>query len=68
MSKKIEHVPAGKFTTLDEIAAFVADALAAGAKGSDIPHGRLSFSGKLQRLDIAVADAAPAKDADTKSQ
>lgn len=66
MAKKIEHVPADKFMTLDEIAAFVADALAAGAKGSDIPHGRLSFGGKLQQLNIAVADAAPAKDAESQ--
>lgn len=54
MSKKITHVPAGKFLTLDEIAAFVADAYAAGATGSDIPQGRLSFGGKLQQLVIEV--------------
>ncbi|BDH04888.1 hypothetical protein [Streptomyces seoulensis] len=56
MPKKIEHEPAGKFLTLDEIAAFVADAYAAGANGADIPHGRLSFGGKLQQLVVSVAD------------
>ncbi|MFF9088634.1 hypothetical protein ACF1BE_19820 [Streptomyces sp. NPDC014991] len=54
MPKKIEHVPAGKFLTLDEIAAFVADAYAAGAKGSDVPHGRLSFGGKVRQLVVTV--------------
>lgn len=54
MPKKIEHVPTGKHMTLDEIAAFVADAFAAGASGSDIPQGRLSFGGKLQLLVIEV--------------
>ncbi|MFD3714280.1 hypothetical protein [Streptomyces sp. NPDC058677] len=56
MPKKIEHEPAGKFMTLDEIAAFVADAFAAGATGADIPTGRLSFGGKLQQLVVNVAD------------
>lgn len=56
MPKKIEHVPAGKFMTLDEISAFVADAFAAGANGSDVPTGRLSFGGKLQQLVAEVAD------------
>ena len=54
MPKKIEHVPAGKFMTLDEISQFVADAFAAGAKGSDVPKGRLSFGGKLQQLVVEV--------------
>lgn len=54
MPKKIEHVPAGKFMTLDEIAQFVADAYAAGANGKDIPTGRLSFGGKLQQLSTTV--------------
>lgn len=57
MPKKIEHAPAGKFMTLDEIAAFVADAFAAGARGSDVPTGRLSFGGKLQQLVVAVESA-----------
>jgi hypothetical protein len=61
MPKKIEHEPAGKFMTLDEIAAFVADAFvadafAAGANGADVPTGRLSFGGKLQQLVVSVAD------------
>lgn len=56
MPKKIEHVPAGKFMTLDEIAGFVADAFAAGANGADAPKARLSFSGRLQQLVAEVAD------------
>ncbi|MFF9690246.1 hypothetical protein [Streptomyces sp. NPDC014623] len=54
MPKKIEHVPAGRFMTLEEIAQFVADAYAAGASGTDIPTGRLSFGGKLQQLVVTV--------------
>ncbi|MEV8124093.1 hypothetical protein AB0P07_08260 [Streptomyces sp. NPDC085944] len=54
MPKKIEHVPAGKFMTLEEISKFVADAYAAGATGSDVPTGRLSFGGKLQQLVVTV--------------
>lgn len=54
MPKKIQHVPAGKFMTLEEIAQFVADAYAAGAEGSDVPTGRLSFGGKLQQLVVTV--------------
>ena len=57
MPKKIEHAPEGKFMTLDEIAAFVSDAFAAGANGADIPTGRLSFGGKLQQLAVGVADS-----------
>ncbi|MFD3517723.1 hypothetical protein [Streptomyces sp. NPDC058657] len=58
MRKKIEHVPTGKHLTLDELAEFVADAYAAGASGTDVPTGRLSLAGKLQRLAIEV-DASP---------
>lgn len=54
MAKKIEHVAGDKFMTLDEIAEFIADARAAGAAGTDVPHGRLSFGGKLQQLSIAL--------------
>lgn len=56
MPKKIEHEPAGKHMTLDEIAAFVADARASGARGVDVPTGRLSFGGKLQQLVVTVPD------------
>ncbi|MGW7068730.1 hypothetical protein ACWGII_09105 [Streptomyces sp. NPDC054855] len=58
MAKKIEHVPGiDRFMTLDEIADFIAEAKAAGASGTDIPRGRLSLGGKLQRLVITVSDA-----------
>jgi len=58
MRKKIDCVPGtDKFLTLDEIFDFVADAKAAGASGADIPHGRLSLGGKLQRLVINVSVA-----------
>ncbi|WP_405911349.1 hypothetical protein OG529_04315 [Streptomyces longwoodensis] len=56
MPKKIEHVPADRFMTLDEIAAFVADAFAAGAPGHQVPKGRLSFAGKLQQLVVEIAE------------
>ncbi|MGC4946189.1 hypothetical protein ACLQ2N_08280 [Streptomyces sp. DT224] len=54
MPKKIEHAPAGKHLTLEELAAFVADAYAAGAHGDDVPTARLSFSGRLQKLVVEV--------------
>ncbi|MEU3289914.1 hypothetical protein [Streptomyces longwoodensis] len=56
MPKKIEHVPADRFMTLDEIAAFVADAFAAGATGDQVPKGKLSFGGKLQQLVVEIAE------------
>ncbi|MEU0786500.1 hypothetical protein ABZ341_33600 [Streptomyces sp. NPDC006173] len=55
MAKRIEHVPAGKFMTLDEIAGFAADAFGAGANGADTANARLSFSGRLQQLVAEVA-------------
>ncbi|MFF7171110.1 hypothetical protein [Streptomyces pseudovenezuelae] len=54
MPKKIEHVPADEFMTLDEIAAFVADAFAAGASGDSVPKGRLSFGAKLKQLVVEI--------------
>jgi hypothetical protein len=62
--KKIEHKAAkGQKLTLDEVAAFVQDAMQSGASGSEIVGGDFSFGGKLQALSVDVdvprTDTAP---------
>lgn len=53
--KKIEHrAPKGEFLTLDELAAFVQEAMRSGASGSEVVQAVVSFGGKLQRLAVAV--------------
>lgn len=42
----------GKSLTLDEIAAFVADAREAGIPGSATPAGKVRMSGKLHELTV----------------
>lgn len=56
MAKKtIEHkADRGQHLTLDEIAAWVQEAMRAGADGSSIPRVVVSFSGKPQKLTIDV--------------
>lgn len=51
--KKIEHrAPKGEFLTLDELAAFVQEALRSGASGDEVVQAGVSFGGKLQRLAV----------------
>jgi hypothetical protein len=53
--KPIEHKAAkGQLLTLDELAAFVQDALRSGASGSEVVKAQVSFGGKLQRVAIDV--------------
>ncbi|MGW7247715.1 hypothetical protein [Streptomyces decoyicus] len=54
-TKKIEHqAPKGHFLTLDELGAFVQEALRNGADGGEVVHARVSFGSKLQRLAVEV--------------
>jgi hypothetical protein len=53
--KPIEYkATKGKLLTLDELAAFVQDALRSGAASSEVVKAQVSFGGKLQRIAIDV--------------
>lgn len=53
--KKIEHRAAkGQFLSLDELAAFVQEAMRSGACGDEVVQAAVSFGGKLQRLAVDV--------------
>lgn len=56
MAKRtIQHQAAkGQRLTLDEIAAWVQEAMRAGADGSAVPRAVVSITGKLQKLSIDV--------------
>lgn len=53
--KRIEHAAdKGQFLTLDQVAAFVQDAMRAGAAGDEIVGASVSFGQKLQKINVAV--------------
>lgn len=53
--KKIEHAAARKqLLTLDEVAAWVQDAMRSGATGSETVTATVSFGGKLQKIGVQV--------------
>lgn len=53
--RKIEHAaPKGQLLTLDEVAAWVQDAMRSGASGSEPVRARVSFGGKLQTIGVEV--------------
>lgn len=53
--KKIEHkAPKKAFLTLDELAAFVQEAMRSGAQGSEVVQATVSLGQKLQRLAVDV--------------
>lgn len=61
--KKVEHAAAkGRFLTLDEVAAFVQDAMRAGADGSTVVKATVSFGGKLQKLSVDAETRSALKD------
>lgn len=58
-TRKIEHTAAKKQTlTLDEVAAWVQDAMRSGASGNSPVEARVNFSGKLIKLGIEAGDTA----------
>lgn len=59
--KTIVHEPDGDALTLDELAAFVQDAMRSGAAGSEVPKVRINFGSTLKKIELEmrqVADAA----------
>ncbi|MEV7867468.1 hypothetical protein AB0P17_15505 [Streptomyces sp. NPDC088124] len=54
MPKKLEHVATAKHLTLDELAAFVADAYASGATGTEPVSATVGFSAKLRTVHLIV--------------
>ncbi|MFB7596902.1 hypothetical protein [Streptomyces sp. NPDC056160] len=53
--KKIEHTaPKKQFMTLDDLAAFVQDAMRSGATGQEVVAAVVSFGGKLQKVSAEV--------------
>jgi hypothetical protein len=53
--KKIEHTAAPKqLLTLDEVAAWVQDAMRSGATGTEIVEVRASWGAKLQKIGVEV--------------
>lgn len=61
--KTIEHAAGkGQHLTLDEVAAWVQDAMRAGVDGSTPVAARVSFGGKLQRISVETSPINMAKD------
>lgn len=66
--RKIEHAAPRKQTlTLDQLAAFVQDAMRSGASGDETVHATISFGGKLQKIaiEVEVSTDQATKDATT---
>jgi hypothetical protein len=64
--KKVEHAAdKGRFLTLDEVAAFVQDAMRSGADGSTVAKATVSFGGKLQKISVDVETGSMVKDTAT---
>lgn len=54
-AKRIEHkADKGNAFTLDELAAFVQDAMRSGASGSEIVGVGATWGGKIQKLNVDV--------------
>lgn len=60
VTRRIEHTnPEGKLLTLDQIAAFVQDAMRSGATGAETVDASISFGGCLKKIGVKVkADSA----------
>lgn len=52
---KIEHKAEKRDTlTLDQLAAFVQDAMRAGAAGDEHPAVQIAFNGKIQKINVSI--------------
>ncbi|MFJ9771218.1 hypothetical protein ACIRVF_08235 [Kitasatospora sp. NPDC101157] len=60
MPKQIKHTASNKHMTLDELGAFVADALRSGASGSESVSAQITMGGKLKNVATEVVAAAAA--------
>ncbi|SFK73720.1 hypothetical protein [Streptomyces pini] len=54
MAKEIKHTAGGKHMTLDELAAFVQDAMRTGAAGHEPVAATVTFGGKLRTVTVEV--------------
>jgi hypothetical protein len=61
--KTLTHEPDGSAMTLDELAAFVQDAMRSGASGSESPKVRITFGGGIKRIELGISERA-VEDAD----
>lgn len=58
-TRRIELVAAKKQAlTLDEVAAWVQDAMRSGASGTEVVGARVGFGGQLQKIGVDVETAA----------
>ena len=66
-TRKVEHqAPKKTYMTLDELAAFVQDAMRSGAEGHEIPLAEVTIGGKVKKVSVDVPVAkAEAKDVRT---
>jgi len=61
-TRTVEHkAPKRQTMTLDELAAFVQDAMRTGAHGSEHPTVQIAFSGKIQKVSVDVEVSAATK-------
>jgi hypothetical protein len=59
-TRKIEDAAEKKQSlTLDQLAAFVQDAMRSGASGGELVSARVSFGAKLQTISIEVETSTP---------
>lgn len=54
MAKEIKHTAADRHMTLDELAAFVQDAMRSGAAGHEPVGAVVTFGGKLKAVTVEV--------------
>jgi hypothetical protein len=66
-SHTITLKPDGGALTLDELAAFVQDAMRSGASGGETPKVRINWGGTIKRIEIEVSPARPAAE-DARTQ
>lgn len=55
MAKEIKHTASSKAMTLDELAAFVQDALRSGATGAEPVTATITMGGKIKAAAITVS-------------
>ncbi|MFC1411948.1 hypothetical protein ACEZCY_22075 [Streptacidiphilus sp. N1-12] len=62
MAKRTIEVRAdkGQFLTLDEVAAWVQDAMRGGAAGDTVVEATVSFGQKLQKISVTAPTSTPA--------
>ena len=54
MAKQIKHTADSKTMTLDELGAFVQDAMRSGATGNEVVRATVSLGGKVKTVTVDV--------------